>query len=293
MSRSRGWCFTLNNYSFDEENLVYSLSWERDLVYVVVGKEIGESGTPHLQGYIYNQNKKSLGQVKNLLERAHWEAQKGTFEQAINYCKKDGDYFEYGEIPKTPKQKGSSGGVAEQERWDLARKAAEEGRFNDIPSDIYFRFDVAAHRLRNRALQEGLVDLDGELEHEWWYGDPGTGKTSRARKEYPTAFLKDPKERWWDGYDGEEVVIIDDFDKYQIAQSGDMKRWLDRYVLQAPFKGGYMKIRPKKIIVTSNYHPSDIWDDAVTQKAILRRVKVVHFPSEEHYPLFVPTFNKL
>ena len=58
-----------------------------------------------------------------------------------------------------------------------------------------------------------------------------------------------------------------------------MKRWLDRYVAKVPVKGGYMTIRPQMIIITSNYHPRDIWEDEMTFKAIERRCKIVHFPS--------------
>lgn len=92
-----------------------------------------------------------------------------------------------------------------------------------------------------------------------------------------------------DGYNGEEVVIIDDFDKFQVKQGGDMKRWLDRYPFQAQFKGGMEKIRPRRVIVTSQYTPEEIWDDHKTVDAIKRRVKMVHIPS---VPI-VDTFNPL
>ena len=56
-----------------------------------------------------------------------------------------------------------------------------------------------------------------------------------------------------------------------------MKRWSDRYPFPAAIKGGYLKIRPKKIVVTSQYLPEDIWDDKETLEAINRRFKIVHF----------------
>lgn len=59
-----------------------------------------------------------------------------------------------------------------------------------------------------------------------------------------------------------------------------MKRWLDRYPFQAQVKGGYMLARPKKIVVTSQYHPSEIWDDEKTVDAIMRRVVIRTMGSE-------------
>ena len=130
------------------------------------------------------------------------------------------------------------------------------------------------------------------LEHEWWYGKTGTGKSWKAERENPGAYIKDPQERWWDGYDGEEVVIIDDFDKYQVKQGGDMKRWMDHRPFRAPIKGGYLTIRPRKIIVTSNYHPDQIWEDEETRDPIKRRVRIVRFgPKEEDYTPYASTFN--
>ena len=61
--------------------------------------------TPHLQGYVHFKNEKSLKQLKALMPRAHVEARKGTIQQAIEYCQKEGDWEEHGEKPKMPKEK--------------------------------------------------------------------------------------------------------------------------------------------------------------------------------------------
>lgn len=50
----------------------------------------------------------------------------------------------------------------------------------------------------------------GELINEWYWGIPESGKTSKAASENPLAYWKNPN-KWWDGYNNEEVVIIDDW----------------------------------------------------------------------------------
>ena len=105
--RCRGYVFTLNNYTEED---VEALRQTQGSKYLLFGKEVGENGTPHLQGYVYFKNKKSFKQVKTLLgDRYHIEAQRGSCEQAIDYCKKDGDYEEIGNPPLSKKEKSEKG----------------------------------------------------------------------------------------------------------------------------------------------------------------------------------------
>lgn len=93
----RGYCFTINNYTdFDCACVVVMFD---DSVYGIAGFEVGENGTPHIQGYVYFENKKSFDAIKDYIPTAHVEDQKGTPSQASVYCKKDGDYYEVGVLP--------------------------------------------------------------------------------------------------------------------------------------------------------------------------------------------------
>ena len=86
-SRARGWCFTINNYTELDEHVVSEMA--QYAKYVVCGRENGsENGTPHLQGFVYFDTLKSFKQVKEIHSTAHWEAMRGTVDQAAEYCKK-------------------------------------------------------------------------------------------------------------------------------------------------------------------------------------------------------------
>ena len=65
-SRARAYCFTLNNYTEEEYQSIINTKYD----YLVVGKEIGESGTPHLQGFVYQSNKLRWSSLKKLMPRA-------------------------------------------------------------------------------------------------------------------------------------------------------------------------------------------------------------------------------
>jgi len=287
MSRSRAYVFTVNNYTDEDEHQVWALPhYHGNVKYICVGKEVGESGTHHLQGYVYFNEKKSLKQLKEWFPTAHFEEKRGTHKQASDYCKKDGDFFEWGDLPAD--DCGAAGAAAMDALMSEAVECIRRGDYKSIPMAATHFIRHAEYRVRKEMQQDrNLEILDGELEHEWHYGVPRSGKTWKIHHDYPGIYVKDPKERWWDDYMGEDVVLIDDFDVYQKAMAGDIKRWLDRYKFKAPVKGGYLEIRPRKIIITSNYHPNEIWDDDVTRQAITQRVKIVHYPVRWNHPFGV------
>lgn len=84
---SKYWCFTLNNYTKDEMDQLETIFKSFKIEYYF-GEEVGENGTPHLQGFIKSGSKiRPLEKIKN--KRIHWEKTKGNEEQNITYCSKD------------------------------------------------------------------------------------------------------------------------------------------------------------------------------------------------------------
>jgi len=109
MSRSRNYCFTVNNY----DGILTEPDWE-DLQragakYLVFQEEIGEQGTPHLQGYIAFEQPKTMQQVCDLIEGASVRAAKGSADQNTVYCTKEegrvGGPYVYGLIPQQVRAK--------------------------------------------------------------------------------------------------------------------------------------------------------------------------------------------
>jgi len=86
-NRNRNWCFTINNYSLNDIDLMEGCG---EFATYLFQEEKGENGTPHLQGYIEFKDAKTLSSLKKIHPTAHWEKRLGSRKQAIAYCcKKD------------------------------------------------------------------------------------------------------------------------------------------------------------------------------------------------------------
>jgi len=295
--KRRDWVFTLNNYTVEQVEHVKGIECK----YLVFGKEVGESGTPHLQGYIYFKNSRAFNGVKSLFPQSvHLEAAIASTEKNILYCKKgaqpkaeyeldgknglnygrDADVFEKGDKPLSQKDKGD----CEVERYEEAKRAAMAGNLDDIPGDIFVRCYNTLVRIKKDYMDKP-VDL-GDVCGVWIYGPAGVGKSRKARAEYPNSYDK-MCNKWWDGYQGEKYALIDDFGKDHSVLGHHLKRWADRYSFIAENKGGAINIRPDVIVVTSQYSIEQIWEDQETRDALNRRFKVV-FVGEQYAPNFTP-----
>lgn len=284
MSRARAYCFTWNNYPPDYRTRLQAI----DFRYCLAGEEVSPStGTPHLQGYIYFASAKTVSRVRTLLPGCHVVPARGTPSQNIAYCKKtrpcDGNpnavVFESGDPPMDPTQRGENERICWQNAWELAKL----GRIEEVRADIRVR-QYSSLRKIERDYMPTVERLSGPC-GIWIYGQSGAGKTRAVLDQFPECYPK-PRTIWWDGYQNEEVVLLDDLDKFDIKLGGKLKHWADAYPFIGESKGSSMKIRPKRIFVTSQYRIEDIWDDHQTRDALHRRFIVIEKFVNENIYLF-------
>lgn len=176
-SQSQGlhWVATINN--FIDQDLAMFIANRDSFTYYVHGAEIGASGTRHLQCYLVFKNKKRFNYVKKLFPRA-WIQVKSKFstpQQAADYCKKDGNFIEYGELPQP---QYAAGGQATADKWQQAKTAAKEGKLDEAPPDIYVRYYNALKKIeideRNK-VKPRTLDWK-KSPNQWYYGVTGTGR---------------------------------------------------------------------------------------------------------------------
>jgi hypothetical protein len=243
------------------------------------GFEVGANGTPHFQGFHSFKTQKTIkSAIKNLqkyMPGCHVEVCFNR-DAAIKYTQKDGDFKVIGEPFKSKEENGAD----EQQRWKDLRKAAESGNFELIPEKIRFQQAKLLDYHRSQYLQKRKLE-DSTEQHLWFWGPTRTGKSKRAREiaaeEGGGLYLK-MCNKWWNGYTDEDIVLVEDFDACHSVLGYFVKIWGDRYPFNSESKGSASIIRPKKIIITSNWHPQEIWGEVPqTLDPILARFKCVEF----------------
>jgi len=263
--RARAYCFTVNNP--DEDEILVPQSWEPSTYkYLVYQLEEGAEGTRHLQGYIAFNQQKDLNAVYDMFpaRRAHLETAKGTAKQNQKYCTKsegriDGPW-EFGDLPEPGKRNDLLAVKADLDSGASMTEIAEN-HFSQ-----FVRYSKAFKEYKCLVAQK--ESHPKEVECLW--GPTGVGKTRWVFETHPGAYWKTRSvgsSQWWDGYDGHEVIVIDEF--YGWFPWDFLLRLTDRYPLQLEVKGGTVPCLAKKIVFTSNKHPRDwypnsryAWDDS-------------------------------
>lgn len=262
-AKRRAYCFTINNYTdklFDA--ITHNLSSESE--YFIVGKEVGEQGTPHLQGYTYFKNARTLNSVNKMLcKKAHIEPARGNAQQNFEYCSKSGNYFEEGTMPKQGRR------IDLEEISNMIKGGKPINEICEEKTETFIRY----YRGIERAIELHQKDRNPNEEPTvyWFYGKSGIGKTSGAIKLSPDSYYIKKNNKWWNGYNQQRLIIIDEFVKSK-WDFEDLLQVLDRYPYSGETKGGYVKINSPLIVLTSILPPERIFNQ-IEYKQIHRRVK--------------------
>ena len=273
-AKARNYVFTLNNYTPAEEDLLKALECR----FIGWGYETApETNTPHLQGLVCFTNPRSFEAVRRIVGRWHVEKVRSTVADAWAYCQKIDNHliegavanvvWSKGEIPMDQKTKGEMNIERYKRAYENARDHSMD--LDTIDPDILIcHYSAIKHIRRDNMPKCDILEGPCGL---WLQGPSGCGKTTYTTQKFVDAYLK-PINKWWDGYNNEPVVVLDDLDKTHASWIGYfLKKWSDKFPFIAEQKGTSVKIRPKRFVVTTQYTIGDIFTDDETYEAINRR----------------------
>lgn len=233
---SRDWVWTL--FDTKETGEIKELIFDEDNIrYICYGYELTKTGRKHLQGFaIFNRTcrkpkcKQWLGN-----DRCHVEPRRGTRSQARDYCRKErGEFFEWGRFDAMT-------------NTELFKQPISF--LKDTYPEFYCRYSRGLEKLQPKGPKWRDVTV------VWLHGEPGTGKT-RYAMDNESVFKLDRPYKWWDGYENEEIIVLDDVDEQDfIDNRGMFLNILDGYRLRLETKGSHSWANWTKVYVTSNWNP--------------------------------------
>jgi len=302
MSKSRAWCFTANY----PDNVVPAIELTiGGSAYHCYQQEIAPTtGKRHHQGYVYFTNAVRDETVRERIHvatgvHAHCIRANGSAQSNKTYCSKPesavpGTFREHGTMPKQGKRSDLD---------SIAEAIMEGSSMAEIA--IAFPSDFIRYQ---RGLQElERVHLCKDRDHStpntvlWWYGPTGSGKSKTAFEMYPDAYVKMGNGKWWDGYRGETVVLIDDY-RPGFCLFSELLRILDRYPMRVEAKGTSMPLSAKTFIITTTSRPEVLWAQRIEEdlNQLIRRIteiveftpggeKLVHKSATVGYVATLPT----
>jgi len=251
--RARVWVFTLNNYTPEDEMLLTNLP-QSEVQLLVIGRERGVCGTPHLQGTIGFTTLKSFKYVAKIFDgRAHVEKCKNIIK-SLKYCRKDGDMLIDSDDRHQEKRSDWT------DLRDLIKEKASDSAILEAHPGLFLRHSTGIKRAREAYAES--QDAFTECKVFVIRGESGCGKTRICFDTFPDLYRVTPPRctgdvPWFDGYNGQKVILFDDY-------RGECNySWIlqvcDGYPLSLEVKGASVRKNWTTVLFTTNLWSCNLW----------------------------------
>lgn len=259
--RARNWAFTL--FDFSREDIAALSTPNARIQYLCFSEETcPDSGRAHLQGYVSFKNPWRLQGIRAFFHEwirdtcnPHLEAAKGSYAQNRAYIEgpwtsKDGKkekplnetFIDWGTPPV---------GQGKRTDLDLVTDAIHAGASEYEIAVNYSSQYVKFHGGIQKLLAKVSPPRDFKTKVFWLWGPTGAGKTRFVMDNWQDVYVKNPENKWWDGYHGQETVLMDDFRFCKEIPLTVILRLFDRYPMTVEVKCGTTNFCPKRIFLTS------------------------------------------
>jgi len=267
----KSWLLTYPKCDLSKESLLDHLRTLDVVDEYVICEEKHQDGSPHLHAHVKFQKgfKKGEFRIFDLKDyTGHYEPTKSR-AGAIKYCQKEGNFLTNlsDEAVLTPQAK----------RAKFVHEVLTVKSLPDLIRDGDIRWDQAKSAAYAKQVLMKPIRRDGVC-GIWIQGKPGVGKSHKARHDYGDDIFVKSMNKWWCGYNGQEVVLLDDFEKTAGPLLGHyIKLWTDKWECTGETKGGNICLNHKKFIITSNYTIEECFGhDSELVLAIARRFDIIN-----------------
>ena len=193
-----------------------------------------------------------------------------SIKKSIIYVKKHGNYLTYGICPIT--EVLSRGEKNKILRETSIPELVDKGEISIFKvTGLKKALEIYRDECQKQSFKKRVV--------EWYFGPTGTGKTKEAwcraadwlgveeddAKLIEGVWVSNESSKWFDGYHGQRVAILDDI-RSSTWEFSTLLRLLDRYPMQVPIKGGYVKWMPELIIITAPGEPRELYSNHETKE---------------------------
>lgn len=270
-STNRNWMFTINNprstvSSDNPKNWKFAyrfLAWQLE--------KAPETGTLHYQGYICFKNPVRLNALKKYCARAHWDARKGTHDQALAYVTKVDTQVE------GPWTLGKAPSQGKRSDIDALKSSIDSGatmiEIAEQHFGSYLKYSTGIQKYKTMKTPPRTWKTEVTV----CYGMTGCGKSHFCHTMAPDAYCMTVQDhvKWWDGYDAHSDVIIDEFGGQLPFKTA--LQLLDKYPVNVEVKGATVPFVPRRLFLTSNDDPSDWYHVELRHReALLRRLDYIY-----------------
>lgn len=277
--KSRGWC--LRKFEPNNRDIHLLRQMNEQSRYMCGILERGKkTGRVHWHIFVYYENEKKKCELVNKL-RDGWRVEKMIDQKgAIKYATKMDETmiglpFEEGRKPEQGRKRTLVDVCDQLKKGKKLQKVAEDDPLM-----------IVKHG-KGLAMLYGLLqkDREGFAQFSWLYGESGLGKTSYIYSKWNKEDVYSKKDNGkdnWDGYDQQEVILLDEFrgnmDIHELLQL------TDRYKFQLNVKYSSAKCNSKFIFVSTE-HPPEYYYNGTILNQLCRRIhesggEIIHFPGK-------------
>lgn len=274
--QSRRWIFTIFDVETDFKK-IWDINKDEFIQYLYTGLETAPTtGRKHFQGFIQFKRSYRRKKVQDILQNKCWcNPMRGNFKSNLEYCSKEklrDTWFEFGEWTSQGKRNDLKVIKEMIDKGSNMFEVAQE-HFGD-----YIRY------YRGFEKYKGMIDKNNSgarrnIEVNLIYGKSGVGKTAHVLDLHgdENVFIMSfsNKTEWWDGYEGEKIILFDDYNNN--LRIDRFLRLLDRYKCRLPVKCGFTWAKWDKVYITTNLTLTEIHSNSKDEhrNALFRRIHKV------------------